>query len=130
VRGAEWITFAIVGLTLGCGAPPVSPLQGVAAEHVKAVVVRGNNATGQLTHAEHVEAFVRGLHDLEPFKTGKVSPDLDIDVVLHQGSPIHLRMGRDHIGPAVPGSDVVWRWRLRDETPYALARGALLTTPQ
>ena len=68
--------------------------------------------------------------NLEPFKTGKVSPDLDIDVVLHQGSPIHLRMGRDHIGPAVPGSDVVWRWRLRDEAPYALARGALLTTPQ
>jgi len=56
--------------------------------------------------------------------------DLDIDVVLHQGSPIHLRMGRDHIGPAVPGSDVVWRWRLRDEAPYTLARGALLATPQ
>lgn len=116
----------LLGLFAACSSPPPSPLQEVTPAQVKFVEVLGpGGSSGDIGSSHDVETFLRGLRDLEPFQTGKVSPQLEISVIMHVGEPVSLRMGPDHIGPNVPASDVVWRWRLREEAPYRIARAAL-----
>jgi hypothetical protein len=77
-----------------------------------------NGRSVEINDPEEIRLFVDGLRGLQPFKEGKVVPELELTVSFNDAPPLRLRMGKDHIGPAVPASDVVWRWRFADDALY------------
>ncbi len=106
-------------LVVACDRPTDPPLEGIAPDTVRSILVQGlKGRIVEITDPEQIRFFVDGLRGLQPFKEGKVVPELELTVRFNDAPPLPLRMGKDHIGPAVPASDVTWRWRFADDSLY------------
>jgi hypothetical protein len=109
---------AFAALLEACRAE-TSPLSDLRADQIRSIDISDhNNRRVQISDLKGIEFFLAKTKSLRAKKDFKVNPEFEITVNMLDGSGLHLRMGKDCIGPNVPASAGVTRWYFEDPELY------------